>query len=112
MIGTEIDCTAQVVELFVEQKSMPSRQFVARGALALKNDLIVKSLVPVSKARLVCAIPGSATDTLLTTCVEIVPSFLSSFCGRAVLMSSGIFGSSVASLASPPAPAPGLPPEG
>jgi hypothetical protein len=34
MIGTEIDCTAQVVELLLEQQSIPPRELVARVAFA------------------------------------------------------------------------------
>jgi len=66
MIGTEIDCTAQVVELLLEQWLMPSREFVARAAFALRNDLSVNSLVPVSNAAFVTAVSGCATATLWT----------------------------------------------
>src|SRR5262245_28068825 len=110
--GIEIDCTAQVVELLLEQNSMPPFEFVERTALALRNDFKVKIFVPVSKARFVLAKPGSATATLFPICVTTVPSFLRNFWGRAVLWRSTIDGSSDASFASPPAPAPGLPPDG
>src|SRR5271169_4912959 len=111
-IGTEIDCTAQVVELLLEQLSMPSREFVARVAFALRNDLSVKSFVPVSNAALVTAVSGCETATLLTICVLTMPLFVSNFSGRAVLIRSAIEGSRAASTAPPPGPAPGLPPEG
>src|SRR5256885_8937081 len=93
MIGTLIDCTAQVVELLLEQSSRPSSELVDRIALALKKDLKLKAFVPVSKARLAWAMRGSGTATLLTICVTIEPSFFNNFSGRAVLMSSEIFGS-------------------
>ena len=106
--ATEIDCTAQVVELLLEQESIPSREFVARVAFALRNDVRVKRFVPVSKARFVTATPGSGTATLCTIPVSIMPSFLSNFSGRAVLIMPAMEGSSVVSAAPPPAPAPGL----
>src|ERR1700692_1385557 len=93
MIGILIDWTAQVVELLLEQSSSPSSELVDRIALALRNDLKVKTFVPVSKARLALAMPGSGTATLFTTCVAMVPSFFSNFSGRAVFISSGILGS-------------------
>src|SRR5258706_8069804 len=93
MIGTLIDCTAQVVELLLEQSSNPSSELVERIAFALKNDLKLKTFVPVSKARLAWAMRGSGTATLFTTCIEMVPSFFSNFSARAVLMSSEILGS-------------------
>src|SRR5438874_10504084 len=112
MIGILIDCTAQLVELLLEQSSNPSSELVDLIALALRNDLKVKTFVPVSKARLALAMLGSGTATLFTTCVTMVPSFFSNFSGRAVLMSSGILGSIAIRTPSPPAPAPGLPPAG
>src|SRR5436309_9313947 len=51
---------------------MPLFAFVARVALALRNDFKVKIFVPVSKARFVLAIPGSATATLFTICVTML----------------------------------------
>jgi len=72
---------------------------VARVAFALRNDLRVKILVPVSKARFVMAIPGSETDTLGTIAITILPSFLTNFSGRAVRIKLAMEGSSVASAA-------------
>src|SRR5438067_8292229 len=112
MIGILIDCTAQLVELLLEQSCKPSTELVDRIALALRNDLNVNTFVPVSKARLALAMLGSGTATLFTTWVTIVPSFFSNFSGRAVLMSSRILGSIAIRTPSPPAPAPGLPPAG
>src|SRR6266699_4355459 len=112
MIGILIDWTAQVVELLLEQSSKPSSELVDRIALALRNDLKLKTFVPVSKARLALAMLGSGTATLFTTCVETVPSFFNNFSGRAVLMSSEMLGSMAIRMPSPPAPAPGLPPAG
>src|SRR5258706_13700855 len=110
MIGILIDCTAQVVELLLEQSSRPSSELVDRIALALKKDLKLKTFVPVSKARLALAMPGSGTATLFTTCVEAVPSFFTNFSGRAGLMSSGIIGFMTITKPSPPAPASGFQP--
>src|SRR3977135_108695 len=92
-IGTWIEATAQVVELLDEQSSSPSSELVERIALALRKDLKVKILVPVSKARLVLAFLGSGTATLCTISFTMEPSFFSSFSGRAVDISSGISGS-------------------
>src|SRR4029079_17664731 len=106
-IGTWIDCTAQTVELFDEQSSIPSTALVERVAFADRNDLKVKTFVPVSNCRLVLALIGSATATLLTICVTIVPSFLSSLRGCLVLINSVISGSIATSFPFPPAPAAG-----
>lgn len=91
---------------------MPSRELVARVAFALRNDLNVKAIVPVSNARLVNAVSGCGTATLRTICVLIVPSFVKNFSGRAVLIKPAMDGSNVASGAPPAGPGPGLPPEG
>jgi hypothetical protein len=60
---------------------MPSREFVARVAFALRNDLNVKSFVPVSNAALVIAISGCETATLWMICVLMAPLFVSNFLG-------------------------------
>src|SRR5438046_9308344 len=104
-VGTLIDWTAHMVELFVEHQSMPSSELVDFTAFALRNDLSVNTLVPVANARLALALIGSAVATLCVTCMTMLPSFFSNFSGRAVLMSSGIL-VSIALRSALPAPAP------
>ena len=83
---------------------MPSREFVARVAFALRNDLSVKSFVPVSNAALVTAVSGCETATLRIICVLMMPLFVSNFSGRAVLIRSAIEGSRAASTRRHPDP--------
>src|SRR6266567_2596761 len=91
--GTEIDCTAQTVELLVEQKSMSSAALRARTACALRNERRVKTLVPEPNRMLSRATVGLATNTLLTISIATVPSLRSSLTGRDVLLIAAISGS-------------------
>ncbi len=43
------NCTAHVVELLLEQSSIPSSALVERTALALRNERMLKIFVPLSK---------------------------------------------------------------
>ncbi|HEX2727903.1 MAG TPA: hypothetical protein VHN20_18935 [Beijerinckiaceae bacterium] len=57
-IGTEIDCSAHTVELLLEHQSIPSLEFVARMAWALRNDQMVKNFVPDRNLPDASATPG------------------------------------------------------
>src|SRR6266576_3558290 len=106
--GTEIDCSAQTVELLLEHQSMPSFEFVARIACALRNDRSVKILVPVRNPRMMSAALVLGTSTLLTTCIANVPSLRRSLAGLAVPLKYGRSGC-VSADSELPAPEPGLP---
>src|SRR5258707_14994945 len=108
--GTEIDCSAQTVELLLEHQSIPSFEFVARIACALRNDRSVKILVPVRNPRMMFAALVLGTSTLLTTWVATDPSLRRSFAGFAVPLKYGKSGCVTNKADSElPAPEPGLP---
>src|ERR687893_1447565 len=82
--GTEIDCTAQGVELLLEHQSMPSSESVALMALALRNEFTVRKSVPPLKLPSRLVLSGDGTRTVLTISVTMLPSFLRCFWGRVV----------------------------
>src|ERR687893_623409 len=82
--GTEIERTAQGVELLLEHQSMPSSESLARIALALRNELAVRKSVPPLKLASRLALSGDGTRTVLTTSVTMLPSSLRCFWGRVV----------------------------
>src|SRR5689334_5156630 len=92
-VGALIDCTLQIVDVLLEQSSIPSSEFDDRVTFALRYDVNVRSFVPPSNSRLAFCCPSSGTAALCTICVAMVPSFLTSLRGLLVLMNSGIEGS-------------------
>src|SRR6266540_3755250 len=82
--GTDVDATAQGVELLLEHQSMSSSECLARIAFALRKDLTVRNIVPPSKLASRLAFSGVGTRTVFTISVTMLPSFLRSFCGRVV----------------------------
>src|SRR5262245_15042023 len=90
--GTVIDWIAHTVELLLEHQSIPSCEFVARMACALRNERTVKILVPPRKVDCKRPASGLAAITLSITWVVTMPSLRRSFCGFAVLLKYGVFG--------------------
>src|SRR5918998_4655905 len=109
--GEEMERTAQIVELLLEQWSIPSREFVERTAWVLRKDCRVSSFVPRLKALVVSLVSSSGGLTDTTTCSAMVPSFFRSlrelFVERRAILVSRLW-----SCEAPPGPAPGFPPWG
>src|SRR5882762_6119782 len=81
--GTVIWRSAQGVELLLEHQSMSAIESLARMALALRNDVSVRNIVPFDSVLSSLALL-TATRTDRTASIDIEPSFLRSFCGRVV----------------------------
>src|SRR4051794_32928490 len=83
-IGTEIERTAQGVELLLEHQSISSSESPARMALALRKERIVRWSALLKEASSL-AFPGVETRTVRTMALgSTVPSLRISFCGRVV----------------------------
>src|SRR6266496_3561048 len=103
--GLVITLSAHGVELLLEHQSIwsLSNESVARIALALKNDVTVRSLAPSSNVALPTARLGSPMRTLLMIWVTIEPLSLRSFAGW--LVQHRMLGSITNKLAPDPPPA-------
>ena len=76
--------TAQGVELLLEHQSIPSKEFHARMAFALRKEVRFQNKTPL-KLSLLSLFPGLGTRTVLTTFdASMLPSFFSSFAGLSV----------------------------
>src|SRR4051812_23033993 len=93
MVGALMDWMLQIVEMLVEQCSMPLSEFVERVALADRYDVNVSTFTAALNSRLALACPSSGTATLCTISVTMEPSFFSNLRGALVLMNSGMEGS-------------------
>src|SRR3954469_1488711 len=82
--GTEIERTAQGVELLLEHQSISSIESLARMALALRKERMVRCRALLKDASSL-AFSGVETRTVRTIALpSILPSLRISFCGRVV----------------------------
>src|SRR6185312_4066596 len=83
-VGTEIERTAQGVELLLEHQSISSIESFARIALALRKERTVRCSALLNDASSL-ALTGVGTRTVRTMALpSMVPSLRISFCGRVV----------------------------